>query len=296
MKKLAVSVLFFLAFSSLSLLSGQSKATLPAEQASASTAALSPANEADMTSVREQLFKFLRTSPRLTMAISTDPTLLGYQEYISRYNPELANFISRHPEIGRNPEFYLFANLPGGGNANVPYLFQRAVWPEVVQKSDQDHDVIVFFIFMLIISAILWLLRMLLQNKRWNRVFKAQTEMHTKMLDKLGGNQELFAYLSSEAGRRFMELSPVTAALESPKPGGMLGSVARILAPLQLGIVSTLSGIGLLCIKKYIEDSGALLLVGTLALMLGIGLMLSAGVSWIIARRLGLISVKADAN
>jgi hypothetical protein len=93
-----------------------------------------------------------------------------------------------------------------------------------------------------------------------------------------------------------MELSPVAAALESPKPGGLAASITRILAPLQLGIVSTLAGIGLLYIRGYFQDSGAFLIVGTLALMLGIGLILSAGISWIIAQRLGLLSGKDAAG
>jgi len=295
-KKLSVSILCFLVFSSLNLLPGQPKATLPAEQASAASAAPSPSNEAELVSVRGELFKYLRMSPRLTMVISTDPTLLGNQEYLNKNNPELAGFIQRHPEIARNPEFYLFANLPGGENRDVPYLFQRAVWPEMGRGPNQDNDIIIFFVFLAVIGSILWLLRMLLQNRRWNRIFKVQTEIHTKLMDKLGGNQELFTYLGSEAGRKFMELAPVAAALESPKPAGLLGSIARVLAPLQFGVVSTLSGIGLLFIRGYLKDSGALLLVGTLALMLGIGLVLSAGISWILIRRLGLTSGAADAK
>jgi hypothetical protein len=106
----------------------------------------------------------------------------------------------------------------------------------------------------------------------------------------------LFTYLGSDAGKKFMELAPISSALESSRPGGLPGSISRILAPLQFGIVATMAGIGVLYIKGYLRDSGALLLVGTLALTLGIGLILSAGISWIIARRLGLLSEKSEAN
>jgi hypothetical protein len=105
--------------------------------------------------------------PKLTMAISADPTLLGYQEYVNRHNPELANFIQRHPEIARDPEFYLFANLSGEGNMNAPYLFQRAVGPEIGRGPDPNNDIIIYFVFPAVISAILWLPRMLLQNLLW---------------------------------------------------------------------------------------------------------------------------------
>ena len=297
MKKLAATILVFLAISGLNLVFGQSKPAIPAEKASVVTEASSSTNEAELGSVREQLFKFLRMSPRLTMAISTDPSLLGYQEYVSRYNPELATFIQRHPEIARNPEFYLFGRLPGGQGRDVPFLFQRAVWPEIGQGSNQSNgDLIAFFVFLVVLAATLWLLRLLLQNRRWNRIFKVQTDIHTKLMDKLGGNQELFTYLGSDAGKKFMELAPISSALESSRPGGLPGSISRILAPLQFGIVATMAGIGVLYIKGYLRDSGALLLVGTLALTLGIGLILSAGISWIIARRLGLLSEKSEAN
>lgn len=289
-KKLAFAVLLSMAFSGLNQASGQTKAPAPAERPAAAAGNASPTNEADLASVREQLFKFLRMSPRLTMAISNDPSLLGYPEYVNRHNPELAGFIQLHPEIARNPEFFLFANLPDGQGRNVPYLFQRTVWPDIGRSGGSGDDWLAFFVFLAVTAAILWLLRMLLQNRRWNKIFKVQTEMHTKLLDKLGSNQELFNYLSSDAGRKFMELAPVAAALESPRPNGMSGAVSRILAPLQFGIVSTLFGVGLLYVRGHFKDTGELLLVGTLALMLGVGLILSAGISWVIARRLGLLS------
>jgi hypothetical protein len=270
----------------------QSKPSPAVEKVPAAMTGFSPANEAELDSVREQLFKFLRMSPKLTSAISLDPTLLSYQEYVNKNNPELAGFLQSHPEIARNPEFYLFANLPGGRNGNVPFLFQRAVWPEIGpgNSPDRGEDVIIFFVFLIVLSAILWLLRMLLQNRRWNRIFKVQTEIHAKLLDKLGGSQELFAYLGTEAGKKFMELAPIATSLESPQRPGLLSPITRILAPLQLGIVSTLVGLSLLFIKGYFKDSGELLFVGTMALALGIGFIISAGVSWLLAQRLGLIA------
>jgi hypothetical protein len=55
-------------------------------------------------------------------------------------------------------------------------------------------------------------------------------------------------------------------------------------------------GIGLLYIKSYFDDSGALLLIGTIGLMAGIGLILSAGISWMLAKRLGHASELAPGN
>ena len=262
------------------------------EKKSESPAVFSPMSEAELGSVRKQLFNLLRMSPKLTQALSIDPSLLAYQEYVNRSNPELARFLQSHPEIIRNPEFYLFANLPRGAGGNLPFFFQRTVWPEIGRDNSPDRggDVIVFLVFLIISSAILWLLRMLLQNRRWNRIFKVQTETHAKLLDKLGGSQELFAYLETDAGRKFLEMAPMAAAMESSQRQNLLNPVSRILAPLQLGAVATLIGIGLLVIRHSLNDSGSLLLVGTIVLMLGIGFILAAGLSWILARRLGVIA------
>lgn len=299
MKRLAASIVCFLACSSFCGVFAQSPSAASTE-ANPAIEEPAPRNETETAAVQSQLFKFLRTSPRLTMAISNDPALLGYQEYVNRHNPDLAAFIRRHPEIARNPEFYLFSNLPGGGNGErVPNLFQRAVWPEIGRRSGSNYNDLVFAAIMGIVipGAIIWLLRMLLQNRRWNRVFKVQTEMHSKLLDKLGGNQELFTYLGSDAGRRFLELAPVAAALESSRPSGPFSSINRILAPLQFGVVSTMIGIGFLSLGWYYKDAtGGTIVFGTLALMVGIGLMLSAGLSWAMARRFGLLSDNNDAT
>ena len=253
-------LMVLLASPSLEWLSAQSTPSPATEKESAAIAGFSPTNEAELASVREQLFKLLRMSPKLTSAVALDPTLLGYQEYVNRNNPELARFLLSHPEISRNPEFYLFGNLPGGANRDVPFLFQRAVWPQIGggNSSGLEDALLPFLVFLIILAAILWLLRVFLQNRRWGRIFKVQTEIHTKLLDKLGGSQELFTYLATEAGRKFLELAPITAAIDSPKRQELLSPITGILAPLQLGIVSTLVGIGLLYIKTsfsaFVED------------------------------------------
>jgi hypothetical protein len=284
---ITVLLLVLLAFSS-EWLPAQSTSPQTAEKKTSTVAEFTPTNEEALASVREQLFKLLRMSPRLTSALTVDPTLLGYQEYVNRNNPELARFLLAHPEIVRNPEFYLFANLRGAGNRD--FLFQRAVWPEIGsgRPSIVEDALIPFLVFLIVLSAILWLLRVYLQNRRWGRVFKVQTDIHTKLLEKFGGSQELLTYMGTEAGRKFLELAPIKAAIES-SPEGLLSPTTRIVAPLQLGIVATLVGIGLLYIKSYFNDSGALLLIGTIGLMLGIGFILSAAIAWLLAQRLGLV-------
>ena len=89
-------VLILLAFSS-EWSSAQSNRTVPSmEKENMAIAVYTPINEADLASVREQLFKLLRMSPRQTTALSVDSTLLSYPDYVNRNNPELARFLQSH--------------------------------------------------------------------------------------------------------------------------------------------------------------------------------------------------------
>ncbi len=68
--------------------------------------------------------------------------------------------------------------------------------------------------------------------------------MHGKLIDKFTSNQELAAYMETEAGRKFLEAAPIPIGIEQGRR--MPNAVARVLTPLQVGIVMVLLGIGLL--------------------------------------------------
>jgi hypothetical protein len=52
----------------------------------------------------------------------------------------------------------------------------------------------------------------------------------------------------------------------------------------------TLLGIGLLSLRHSIpEGTNALLVAGTIVLMPGLGFIISAGITWVLARHLGLM-------
>ena len=73
--------------------------------------------------------------------------------------------------------------------------------------------------------------------------------------------------------------------------------VARVLTPLQAGIVMTLLGVGFLLLRHAGPDmETGMTVLGTLALMPGIGFILSAGATWALAHRLGLMPQKEVAQ
>jgi hypothetical protein len=73
--------------------------------------------------------------------------------------------------------------------------------------------------------------------------------------------------------------------------------VSRVLTPLSIGIVLALTGIGLMLLHNVGPDTQTpMLILGTLALMPGIGFILSAGATWVLAHRLGLLPGKDEAR
>jgi hypothetical protein len=252
----------------------------------------------DSANTQEQLIKLLRLSPTLTSVVAHDPSLLANQEYVSRNNPQLAQFLAAHPEIARNPEFYLFTNLDGQGGRRDQAL-KRAVWPEMVQPADQSYHgrpatdelitdlapVLGFFGFM---AMLIWLVRSFLENRRWGRTFKLQSEVHGRLIDKFSSSQELAAYMETEAGRRFLEAAPIPVSFEQEKR--IPNAIARVLTPLQIGIVLVLLGLGCFLLRSASTETNIpMLVLGTLVLMPGLGFIISAGVTWVLAGRLGLM-------
>jgi hypothetical protein len=250
-------------------------------------------NERDVAASQSELIRLLRLSPTLTTVVSHDPSLLSNQEYVSRNNPQLAAFLAAHPEIARNPEFYLFSHLKHQ-DGQPDEALERAVWPDVyrspVQLSSFERvwsDMVPLIAFALGLSAIFVLSRMYVENRRWGRIFKLQSDIHGRLIDKFTSNQELASYMETEAGRKFLEAAPIPIGIEDRR---MPSAVARILTPLQAGIVMVLLGIGLLSLRHAGPDMDTPMLVfGTVVLMPGIGFIISAGVSWLLAAKLGLM-------
>jgi hypothetical protein len=264
-------------------------------------AAATPAtsSDADSAAIQDQLIKLLRLSPTLTTVVARDPSLLSDQEYVTRSNPELAQFLQAHPEVVRNPSFYLFTHLPHR-NGQLDEELERSVWPDLVPTPPQDSGmrdfVGPFFAslgFLTLLGSLLWLIHMFLQNRRWNRIFRLQTEVHSKLIDRFGNNQELLTYMGTEAGKRFLEASPIPVDFKVDQQR-MPNVVARVLTPLQIGVVLTLLGIGLLLLRHGISDLATpLLLFGIVVLMPGLGFILSAGITWVLAGRLELLPESA---
>jgi hypothetical protein len=269
--------------------------TRPAAPASpAQTANATVPTEKDLAVTQSQMLKLLRLSPTLTTVVEHDPSLLANQDYVSRNNPQLAQFLAAHPEIARNPEFYLFTHMDQADGSPDEAL-ERAVWPELASARPnpsmfqgflrQMPPVLALACFLV---ALVWTIRVIIENRRWGRIFKLQSEVHGRLIDKFSSNQELALYMETEAGRRFLEAAPIPVSFEPQQR--VPNAVARVLTPLQIGIVLTLLGTGLLFLRGVRPEMDIpMLVVGTVVLMPGLGFIISAGITWVMAARLGLM-------
>jgi hypothetical protein len=94
--------------------------------------------------------------------------------------------------------------------------------------------------------------------------------------------------MSTESGKRFLEATPIAVGFERQAP--VPSPVARVLTPLQIGVVMTLLGVGLISLRHSVPDAEApLLVLGTVVLMPGLGFIISAIITWFLARHLGLM-------
>lgn len=267
---------------------------------SRANAAPAQTNPKDVDALQDQLLELLRLSPTLAEVVARDPSLLGNQEYVQRNNPELAAFLRNHTEIAQNPDFYLFNNLHGEGEQPSETL-ERKLWPEMAAprssgvESELISDGIPFLVFLCILGALLWLTHVLLENRRWNRIFKLQTDVHGKLLERFGTSQEVLTYMGTEAGKRFLEATPIAVGFEPQQP--VPSPLARVLTPLQIGVVMTLLGLGLILVRRSVPDADApLLVLGTIVLTPGLGFIISAAITWGLARRLGLMPHRETQN
>jgi hypothetical protein len=252
------------------------------KQATASQAAAPTDPNKELGDTQDQLLNLLRVSPTLTSVVAIDPSLLSNREYVARNNPALAQFLAKHPEITRNPEFYLFSRLgPNDRHRDRVRTLERAIWPEYVQGNDSNnsqeayyHDQAVMyknqadeayqrissnrtysfnkaldqlfqvFIFACVLGTLFWLVRSLLEGRRRGQIARLQLEMHNRLIQRMGSSQELMAYLESDIGKRLF-LDPPSSSGEGLFPLRLPNLANRVLTTLQIGVVLVLIGLGL---------------------------------------------------
>jgi hypothetical protein len=238
----------------------------------------------DARETRQELEAILkRLPPAVGRVLRTDPSLMRNQSYLATY-PQLASFLQQHPEIANNAGYYLEnITVQFWNPAPVPNPRSDAIymWRETFE------GITMLIVFLVITSGVLWLARTVLQHRRWYRTFKVQTELHTKMLDRVTSNEDLLAYFRTPGNRGFLD-APL--AVEPPAQP-VATPFNRILWSVQAGLVLAAGAVGLLFISRRVVEEVAQVFfaVGVLALALGVGFVVSAAASFLLSQRLGLL-------
>jgi hypothetical protein len=221
----------------------------------------------------------LRRYPtEVSRVLKLDPSLMTNQTYLATY-PALASFLAQHPEIAHSPAFFL-DNVYAGEEPRGENSSER-VWRSTMEGLS------IFAVIGLVTGVLTWLVRTMLEHRRWSRISKVQAEVHNKLMDRFTANEDLLAYIQTPAGKRFLESAPI--ALDGA-PRAVSAPVGRILWSVQVGLVLAAAGFGLQYVSRSIEKtvSQPLFAMGVLALSIGIGFVVSAIVSYVLSRRLGL--------
>jgi len=243
------------------------------------------AQEQDARETREKFEEILRKlPPSVGRVLRNDPSLMGNEPYMATY-PALSAFIKQHPEIRTNPGFFLEqVGSHEFWNPSPPATPQEQA---IRMWHDMFESLTIGAVFLAVTFVLLWIVRTLIEYRRWNRASKVHTEVHNKLLDRFTANEDLMAYIQTPAGRRFLEAAPLSLDTP-PKPVG--APFARILWSLQVGIVVGAGALGLLFVSGRVIEEVAqpLFAVGVIALTVGAGFVVSAGASLLLSRRLGL--------
>ena len=241
---------------------------------------------ADAENIRQQMQELLRRHPpSLRQVLVLDPTLLTNDDYLAPY-PELAAYLSQHPDVAHNPSFYIGspAEPPGAWD---PRQAAFRLWENLQQ------GLLIMLVFSTITGVLVWLIRTLVDHRRWLRLMRVQTDTHSKLLDRLTSQEDLLAYMQSPAGRRFLEAAPIPVDAGTRQVGAPF---SRVLWSMQAGVVLAVAGLGLLLVSRTAipEVAPGLSGMGILTVALGIGFVLSAVVAYVLSRRMGLLPPPSD--
>jgi hypothetical protein len=235
----------------------------------------------DAQATREQLHELLRQfPPNVGQVLRYDPSLLTRADYLAPY-PQLVAFLQQHPEIARNASFYF------GGYDYNELRRREPMPPEIEALGVLLGGMAAFLGVSAFIGVLTWLVRAVIQHRRWLRQSKVQADIHAKLMDRLTTNEELLAYIQSPAGRRFLESAPTQPESDAPRTGAPVGP---IIWSMMAGIVLSTVGIGFRLAAQSVtnEAQQAFTVVGVIILALGAGFIFSSIMAYLVSSRLGL--------
>ena len=242
---------------------------------------------ADADQTREALGEILNRYPATVgRVLALDPTLLQNPAYLEPY-PELIAFLQQHPEVARNGADYLSGFRPSYYVEPDRETRVLRMWENLIEGA------FIFLVFCTVTGALVWLVKTLVDYRRWYRLSKVQTEAHNKLLDRFTANDELLAYIATPSGKRFLESAPIMLDTPSPSIGAPL---KRILWAIEIGVVMACLGGGIFLAQPNVPaEVGPVLFVASIMVTaLGVGFVLAAAATYLLSWRLGVLGSAAS--
>lgn len=152
------------------------------------------------------------------------------------------------------------------------------------------EDILAFAVGVTVIICLAWVVINIIRTMKQRANMRTRAEIYNRLIDKFGAAPEFIAFLESDAGLRFIEENTV----QNAQPLG------KILASLQLGIILTLLGIGLLITGNIFGGSlgGDLYIVltvgGVVGLMVGVGFLISSMISYRLCKTWGILTASVN--
>jgi hypothetical protein len=142
-------------------------------------------------------------------------------------------------------------------------------------NSDALVMVVVIPSFLLTCGFIVWVL---VDGRRRGLTAKGKAEFYHRMMEKFGSAREFIEFVQTEGGSRFLDSLSVER----------IGPTDRILGSLQKGAILGIVGLG--CLFLGWKHHELFSIIGTLALCLGVGFLLSSAISYRLSKKWGLLS------
>ena len=128
------------------------------------------------------------------------------------------------------------------------------------------------------LPAIFWVV---FSTIRRLKVARAQAEVHSKLIEKVGSSQDLLTFLDTEAGKKLVD----SIGIEQPNRN----PYTRILTSVQAGVILVLLGVAFLILAATFRGAAeGCYSVGVLVVALGAGFLISAGMSYRLSKSFGL--------
>ncbi len=137
-----------------------------------------------------------------------------------------------------------------------------------------------------IIICVTWIVINVLSSLKQRANTKTRAEIYSRLIDKFGTAPEFIAFLQSDAGLKFIEENTVQTSVP----------LTKILTSVQIGIILSLLGFGLLVTGNVFGESlgGDLYIVltvgGTIGLTIGVGFLISAAISYKLCKSWGILT------